>query len=661
MTVLFIAGLVTGCITAISALGLVLTYVSSRVFNFAHGMFGLLSAWCFYQFNHVWNWPIWAAALLAIGVIPPVLGLTLWAVVFRKLSRASTVVKLAATIGLSVVVPPLMVVLFGTPVVTSPTGLAGNSTRLIRVLGVNLNMNQVLVIGLAVVIAIAMTVLIRGTGFGLAVRATVDSPTVSALQGTNPDFVQATSWMVGTTLAALSGVLLLPLLALETASYQLAFVTCFAAAVIGRMRSLTVTFVGAIAIGIIQELSGKYLPQNEYLTGLRTCVPFFVMMAVLVFYNFWRRDRRPVQEPPMITEDLKQDLSTKRTFSGRNVAYVLFVAVLLLLPFLIQPFWLGLVSVGVAMGIIFLSFTVVTGMGSGISLAQISFAAVGALTAAELANYHGWPVALAIPAAGVVAVPFGLLIALPAMRWAGLYLALGTLAFAFLVENLIFGIPRYNNFGSGISLPRPSLFGYDFWDDTSFLYLTLAVFAILAFLVVRLRSSTQGMLLGAVRGSERATAAMGYSTFRAKLYLFGFSSFIAGIGGGMYASYGGRATPPQFAAMLGVALMAVIVTFGTRSVLAALLAGTLFTVMPQLFSYFLSPGWQQVPAILFGLGAVGLANEPRGFLVHVTGGIQGLARRVRGPARDPGSDAGGPGGTPVVGPRELAVKSGASS
>jgi branched-chain amino acid transport system permease protein len=647
MTVLIVAGLVTGCISAISALGLVLTYVSSRVFNFAHGMVGLLAAWCFYQFNQVWGWPIWSAALLSILVIPPVLGLLLWAVLFRKLSRAPSEVRLAGTIGLSVVIPPVIILIFGTPVVTSPTGLVGSTTRLVNVIGVNLNMSQLLVVILAIAIAVLMAVLIRGTSFGLAVRATVDSPTVSALHGTNPQLVQACSWMIGTTLAALSGVLLLPFLSLDTSAYQLAFITCFAAAVIGRMRSLPITFVGALVIGILQETSAKYLPQNQDLTGLRACVPFFIMVIFLVVQNFWRPEPRATQEPPIVTDDLKLDLSTRRAISPRLAVALAAVVVMLCAPFFLPTFWLGLVGIGVALGIIFLSYTVITGMGAAISLGQISFAAIGALTTAELAS-RGWPVLVGILAGGVVAVPFGLAIALPAVRWAGLYLALGTLAFAFLVDKLIFGIPRYNNFGTGMSLARPSLGGFQFTSDRLFFYLAVVVFAVIGVLVIRLRSSTQGLLLGAVRGSERATASMGYSTFQAKLRLFAVSSFIAGVGGGIYASYGGAVAPAQFAAMVGVTLMAVIVTMGTRSVLAALLAGVAFSVMPQLFSYYLSSTWQQVPSILFGLGAIGLANEPRGVLVHATVTGRKLWRRWfesssgTGPGAPPGSGMSGP-------------------
>jgi branched-chain amino acid transport system permease protein len=639
MTALLIAGLVTGSIYAISALGLVMTYVSSRVFNFAHGVIGLLVAWCFYTFTSTWGWPVLPSAVLAIGVLGPGIGVLLWAVLFRRLAEAATLVRLAATIGVSVVIPALIVIVFGIGQVFRPPGLAGDTDTLVSVFGENLNLNQVVVVIVAVVVAAGTALLLRFTGFGLAMRASVDSPTVAALHGTNTGLVSAGVWAIGSGLAGLSGVLLIPFLGLETTDYMLAFIASFAAAVIGRMRSMTVTFVGALVLGIVQETSVLYLPDGAMLPGLRTSLPFLLMMVALVVYNFWRPERRGDGEIPLPAPPRPRPSSRLRLGVGVEVG----VVVLLVLPLLLRGFWLGLIALGVVYGVIFLSYTVITGMGSMISLAQISFAAIGALTAAELSTTFGWPVALAILCGGVVAVPFGLLIALPAMRWGGLYLALGTLAFAFLVDNLIFKIDRYDNFGSGMGIDRPAFGGFTLDSDRAFFYLAFAVFAVIAVVLVRVRRSTTGLLFGAIRGSERATTSIGFSVVAAKLGLFAASAFIAGIGGGLLASYLGRATPSQFGALVGLTLLAVIVTIGVRSVAAALIAGIAFAVMPQLFSFYLSEQWQHVPAILFGLGAVGLAVEPRGIVVQVSNGVRALRDRFT-----PGTAAPPPSGPDAV-------------
>jgi branched-chain amino acid transport system permease protein len=108
---------------------------------------------------------------------------------------------------------------------------------------------------------------------------------------------------------------------------------------------------------------------------------------------------------------------------------------------------------------------------------------------------------------------------------------------------------------------------------------------------------------------------------------FGASAFIAGLGGGLYAVAIGRAAPASFNLIVGIVWLAIVVTWGVRSVVGALIAGIIFVVAPQLVSLYLTEGWADVPTMLFGLGAIALAREPRGVLFDVVN--QHRLRRLR--------------------------------
>jgi branched-chain amino acid transport system permease protein len=267
-----------------------------------------------------------------------------------------------------------------------------------------------------------------------------------------------------------------------------------------------------------------------------------------------------------------------------------------------------------------------------LSLCQISFAGIAAALAADLATNHGMAIIVAIPLAALLVVPIGVIAALPSLRLGDLYLALATLAFAVLVDNTYFQLPSVNNFDQGVDVPRPNGFG----GDLSFYYLLVVCFVLIALLVRNVKRSTTGLELDAMRSSETATATLGIGIVRSKLVVFGLSAFVAGIGGALFATYSGRAAPQQFSVLLGVVWLAVVVTWGVRSIAGALLAGLSYAILPQLASEHLSGAWLELPTVLFGLGAIGLARDPRGAMHQIVHGRseRRLAREQRG-ARHP--------------------------
>jgi branched-chain amino acid transport system permease protein len=248
-----------------------------------------------------------------------------------------------------------------------------------------------------------------------------------------------------------------------------------------------------------------------------------------------------------------------------------------------------------------------------ISLCQITFAGIAAALTAQFGTNHGVPLLLAVLLGAIVVVPIGLLAALPSLRLGDLYLALATLAFTQLVQNTYFQEPRVSNFGQGVEVLRPV--GLN--TDKEFYYLLVVCFVVIALLVRNVKRSTTGLNLAATRSSEAATATLGINIVWSKFVAFGLSAFIAGIGGGLYASYAGRANMNQYDALIGVVWLTVTVTWGVRSITGALLAGLSFTVLPQLVTDHLSGRWLNLPTLLFGLGAIALAREPRGIVFDV--------------------------------------------
>lgn len=406
-------------------------------------------------------------------------------------------------------------------------------------------------------------------------------------------------------------------------------------------------------LGLMQSFIVKYPPTDNPVietvlpflpeSGIRPSLPFFLMAAFLLAYSYGGmgreqrpRDTRAVDTDAVVSGEVRAGLGLMRL-----VYPSLAVVVVLALPVMLNDFWIGLVASGLAFSIVFLSYTVVTGEGGMLSLCQVTFAGIGAIAAAQLATEYNWPVLLAIVAGGVIAVPFGLLIAGLAIRLGGLYLGLATLAFALLMDNLVFQIDDFYKLGSGVFLDRPALGSYAFESDVRLYYLLMAFFALIALIVWNLRRSTTGLVLGAMRSTEIATATLGFSIIRAKLVAFGLSSFIAGVGGGLLATYSFRAHPPSYNALYGLIWLAVTVTWGIRSAVGALIAGVTFAILPQLVSDYLPESLQQLPPVLFGLGAIGLAREPRGVIVMNANAVRALRRRLSRRAAKPAL-AGGP-------------------
>ena len=652
MIAFILAGLVLGGIYAISAASIVVTYVSAGVLNFAFGAIAFFIARLYYYLVVQAGWPVYASAILAIAITGPLLGVALYFALFRFLTQAQAITKVVATIGLSVAIPAATELIFGNRAILTSPGLAPQPVRVFHVGGVAITLDELIAYGCVAAVLAVGTYVLRRTRVGLMVRATVDSKAMTSLSGVSPARIAVGVWAAGTFLAGLAGVLAAPVLNVSSVSnYTVITASAFAAVVAAKLRSLPL----AVGIGLIMGVAGSLLQWalpsvSSQVTGdIIAAIPFAMVVIFLLYYT-WRKT--VTEENPGGTLDRAIDVravsswAQARPSAGpaaegrlrgltaralRLATQNPFVVIAAILPLVLSAYWVGPVAEGVAIAIIFLSFTLLTGEGGMISLCQITFAGIGGLATAQVnATYH-LPVLLGVVVGGLLAGAGGLIVGTLTARMGNLYAALATLTFGLLFSAIVFQFNVFLQYGSGVTVSRPSFAS----SNVTLTYFTLALFVLVSLFIAAIRRSTSGLALSAIRTSETGARSAGISVVRMKIAIWTLAAAIAGIGGGMYVIYIGAALPQSFDTIIGLTWFAVVITNGRRSNNAALAAGLFYVLIPQLFATYLPTGWGPLPTLLFGAGAVLLARNPDGIITMNGRQLAALARRLTGGGKPP--------------------------
>lgn len=638
-------GLVVGAIYAIAASGLVLTYTTSGIFNFAHGAQAMIGAFTFYQVKVVWGLPTVLALVLVLGVLGPAMGWLLHTLIMQRLRDTEIVTRVVVTVAVLLGLVSLSQWVWNPQEGRVPPMLFGPDST-VDVLGVTLRYHQILCVLIAAAIAVVLWWVFNRTRVGVLMRATVDDPELLKLSGHDPDRISATAWMIGSTLAVLAGVLVTPVMGgtLEANALTLLVVDAFAAALFGRLRSIPLTFAGAVFLGLASTWLVGYAPAEwTWVGNFQRALPMVVLFVVLLLLPHERlrgtatRARERYQTPPV----------------GRAAIWAV-VCVIGLVGFggLISEARVGTLLVGISFAVIALSVVLLTGYAGELNLAPLAFAAVATLVA-----YHVGGDATAVDArlsltgvvAGVVAAGLvGALVALPALRLRGLYLALATLAFSGIVSAMLLRetTPRtvfghtFTVFPSGnILMPPLKVGSVDLADGTTFLWVVSTLFAALGLGVVALRNSSYGRRLAAMKDSPVAAAMLGQRLMVLKLSVFALSTAIAGLGG-IFMSMAVTSVSAEtfgFTVSLSLVMMTVVCGIGyvSGALVAGLIAGAgLSSVHLLLGDVALThPEYRDTFDIVHhlllvgtALVGIGVASGPSGFLHDVFERQRGLAR-----------------------------------
>ena len=596
-----VIGIFTGAAYAIAASGLVLTYNTTRVFNIAHGAFGMVFAFVYWDFSQSKHLPGWLSLLLVLLVVAPLVGLFVQRVIARGLGSAPVGVSLVVTVGMLVALIGVAEQIWPPAARSAPQFFNG---KVLNLGSVSVTYHQLLTIVLSGVVAGGLYLFLNRTRLGTAMRASVDNPDLLRLYGGRPQIVAAVSWGVGMSLAALAGILLTPVIGLQYYQLTLLVISAYAAAMLGRLTNLPMTFVGALVLGLLQSYAVGYLPSTGNLAGIRSAMPTLFLFAVVIL----------IPQAPLRIGQVKGLIAAPVPGLTKSLAWGAgFLVVAALAAMMLSDTNRLLFGTALAYGIVMLSLVLLTGYGGYVSLAQFSLAGVGAVAYARLDQ----PNLAGVVFAALITAAVGALVAIAVLRLTGLYLALATLAFAELMDQLLFGEPFAFGVNGSVDAHRMSLFGIDLSGSGSYAFAMAVVFVLVALVVLALRRGPLGRVLIATRDSQAACGTLGLDLRWFRLGLFALSSFIAGIAGALFAGLRETIGPLDFQFFNSLLLVLAAVVFGVTTVTGSLLGGLFLMYLPVAQSNH--PGIAGLLFMILGLGAVALGRDPNGLANRLFG------------------------------------------
>ena len=611
-----IAGIAAGSIYGLAATGLVLTYKTSGIFNFGQGALATAAAYIFYAMHYANNINWVVSLVVSVVIAGPLMGLGMERI-SRRLSQQSVAWKIVATTGLILIVQGLGTIKYGSDTIDVPQFLPKGADSF-QVGGVNISYAQLIVTVVGVVAVAGLYALFRWTRTGTAMRAVVDDPDLLAMQATSPVRVRRAAWIIGTTFAALSGVLVLPFIGLNAIALTYIVVQAFGAAALGAFSSIPLTFIGAIAIEIVANISQKYVVNVSWLSGLPDSLPFIVLFVALFLLSRRRLTSRSGVEsrPP---------LQWQGPVRVRVVTGVVVVGLLAVVPWVVGAEKIGFWTIGLTQMIMLLSLGLLVKTSGQVSLCQATFGAIGAVAFSQLTVGAGIPWFAALLLAGLIVVPVGAFLAIPAIRLPGLFLALATFGFGIFVQQMLYSTSwMFTVLQSGRAIPRPSIGS----TDTGYYYVVLVILVVTALIMVAIHEARLGRLLRGLSDSPLAVATMGLSTNTTRVIVFCISAFFAAISGVLYAAsiHFAVSSDIHFDPFYSLTLLAVLALAPFAEPWYAIF-GLIAAVIPGYLTSTNVTWWLNV---IFGVSAVAVAL--RGSSRGDASPPQGVPRTLRAPA-----------------------------
>jgi len=628
--------IVQGLIFGLLAMGIVLIYRSTRVINFAVGNMGLPGATLFALMIINWNWPFWPALIVAL-VVGALLGLITEVTVVKRLFHRPRIVLLIATVAIADFWRAIVLLAFPevdgeqtrfpAAIGRSWDDVGGDFSALESIgvasdNGILIKGSEIQILIVVPVVAVLLGLMMSRTTFGKSITASADNPELSRLSGINPHVVSTVVWTLGGFIATLSMILLSSGRA-ATGIENLGPFTltnALAAAVIAGMRSFPRAMLGGILIALADNIFVFRFTRDP---GLSTLLVFVAVIVALYWQSRNNNDESPLSFAPKVKP---LPIHLQRVWWIRHmprlaIGFTLFLIIMLawhygtlfdwadrfiwfwdMPPDRIKPSQFFLYSTIAAFAIVTASLTVITGWSGQVSLAQMSYAGIGALSAAAFnrgvefdigygdnrlldVEWSGIPTLPSIVLAVFFTAAVAAITGIGALRVRGIMLAISTFAFAIAAEKYIYGRPFFSDNQSSVVFERGWIFDWHLKDQRTFFYFSLACLVFTILVIGRVRRSGIGRSIIAVRDNADTASAYTVSPVRMKLTAFAVAGGIAGLGGAVFgnATRQIRFSEAHFQIADSLQVVNMVVIGGLGSVIGPVIGAFWVRGLPTLF------------------------------------------------------------------------------
>ncbi len=642
LTTFLVVGISLGGIYAISALGLVVTYSTTGIFNFAHGSIGAFLAFAYWELRVNRHWPAPFALIAVIFVLAPLLGLALDKLLMRRLRNATLVVQLMVTVGLMLSFMGITLTLW------KPNKVGGRNlphffedTKGVGIGDITATWHRIITVGVALLIAVVLRSVLYRTRTGIAMRAVVDNRSLAGLNGVRPNVISGASWALGSMTAGVAGILIAPETGMVVENLTLLIVIAFAAAAIAQLKSLPWAFAGGMIIGLVKAFTGQFLAFGADFSYAPEAIPAIILFIAVLFLPQARLETGKLQ----LTKRTERLTSTPEAFGGAAFMVGLVIAWAYgWIPWFggtnfgeRGAVWLGNGAGFLCLAIIMLSLVPLIGWAGQVSFANFAIAGFGAAMYAHVGGQDGKPIALLWVM--LMCAPLGVLVAMPALRLKGLYLALSTMAFAEIADKILFRHRKIiSNTKSGSFYQPLEIFGFrmssDELDRRAFVVFLAIMFGVFFIILSMLRNTRWARRWIAMADSPAASATIGVNLITAKIAVFALSGAIAGFAGAMYGLQQSALRVDSFPLFLGLPLVLLLAVQGVRFPVAAFMGALGLASFPALQQIFknqgilndvFGSGWLTSVALIGpGIAAISMAFRPEGAVFYAGRDLAGL-------------------------------------